>query len=156
MSATPLGSKADLEAHFMREYLRDYADGPVPALDGKTPRQAANDPALRNKLLHLLRPLVRRIDETNRRTGRTDDINGLLRELGLAEIDFPPPPRRAPPPEESDDENDYVDEAEPAEVPARRAPQPLPPGPLSEEEVTERLQRPCSPASIPRRRRSMS
>ncbi len=136
---TPLGSKADIEAHFMREYLRDYADHPVPALDGKTPRQAAGDPALRKKLLHLIKPIVRRIDEANLRTGRTDDINGLLRELGLAEIDFPPPPRRAPPPKLPDDEGDYPDEAEPDGVAARRASPPLPPGPLSDEEVSERI-----------------
>lgn len=136
---TPLGSKADMEAHFMREYLRDYADHPVPALNGKTPRQAANDPSLRKKLLHLLKPMVRRIDEANLRTGRSDDINGLLRELGLAEIDFPPPPRRAPPPEGSDQEGDYPDDAESDGVAARRTFQPLPPGPLSEKEVTERM-----------------
>ena len=136
---TPLGSKADIEAHFMREYLRDYADHPVPALDGKTPRQAAGEPSLRKKLLHLIKPLVRRIDEANLRTGRTDDINGLLRALGLAEIDFPPPPRRAPPPEVPNHEGDYPGDAEPHGVAARRASKPLPPGPLSEEEVSERM-----------------
>jgi hypothetical protein len=137
---TPLGSKADIEAHFMREYLRDYADHTVPALDGKTPRQAAGDPSLRKKLLFLLKPQVRRIDEANLRTGRTDDINGLLGELGLAEIDFPPPPRRAPPPEVPDHEGDYTDDAEPDGMAARRSSKPLPPGPLNEKEVSERMQ----------------
>lgn len=136
---TPLGSKEDIEAHFMREYLRDYADQPVPALDGKTPRQAAGDPALRKKLLHLLKPLVRRIDEANLRTGRTDDINGLLRELGLAEIGFPPPPRRAPPSEAPDHTGDYPDDSAPGGVAAQRAYKPLPPGPLSVEEVSKRM-----------------
>ena len=137
---SPLGSKADIEARFMREYLRDYADHPVPALGGKTPRQAAGDPSLRKKLLDLLKPQVRRIDEANLRTGRTDDINGLLRELGLAEIDFPPPPRRAPPPEVQDEEDDCLEGAEPDGVAVRRASRPLPPGPLSEAEVSERMQ----------------
>ncbi len=136
---TPLGSKAEIEAHFMREHLRDYADQPVPALDGKTPRQAAGEPSLRKKLLHLLKPLVRRIDEANLRTGRTDDINTLLRELGLDEIDFPPPPHRTPPPEVSDHGSGYPDDAEPDGMSARRAFEPLPPGPLNEEEVSERM-----------------
>ncbi len=137
--STPLGSKADIEAHFMRGYLRDYPDHPVPALNGKTPRQAANDPSLRKKLLHLLKPMVRRIDEANLRTGRTDDINGLLRELRLAEIDFPPPPRRAPPPEGADQEGDYRDDAEPDGRAARRRFQTPLQGPLSEEEVAQRM-----------------
>ena len=135
----PHGSKADIEAHFMHEYLRDYADQSVPALGGKTPRQAAGDPSLRKKLLHLIKPLVRRIDEANLRTGRTDDLNGLLRELGLVEIDFPPPPRRALPPEMPDHERGYPDETEPAGVKARQASQPLPPGPLGVKEVSERM-----------------
>jgi len=133
---TPLRSKAEVEAHFMREHLRDYADQPVPALDRKTPRQAAQDPSLRKKLLLLLKPWVRRIDEMNLRTGLTDDINGLLRELGLAEIDFPPPPRRAPPAETPDDEGDCPDDPEPARGGASR---PRPPGQLSEEEASKRM-----------------
>ncbi|OIQ82276.1 hypothetical protein GALL_359350 [mine drainage metagenome] len=136
---TPQGSKADIEAHFMRDYLRDYADHPVPALEGKTPRQAAAIPALRTKLISLLKPMVQRIDEANLRTGRSDDINGLLRNLGLAEIDFPPPPRRARPPEVQADDDDFPEDFEPNRVTARAALHPLPPGPLSEEEVKNRM-----------------
>ena len=142
MSRVPLtmphGSKAEIEAHFMREHLRDFVDQPVPALDGKTPRQAAGDPSLRKKLLHLIKPLVRRIDEANLRAGRTDDINGLLRELGLVEIDFPPPPRRAPPSDMEDDEGDPDDDTA-SGVSARRAFQSLPARPFSEEEILERM-----------------
>ena len=62
----------------------------------------------------------------------------MLRELGLAEIDFPPPPHRAPPPEVPADEGDYPDEAAPARGTACRS-KPLPSGALSEEEVSERM-----------------
>ena len=136
---TPLRSKAEIEAHFMREYLRDYVDRAVPALDGKTPRQAASDPSLRKKLVRLLKPMVRRLDEANLRTGRTDDINWLLRELKLGEIDFPPPPRRAPLPAGSDIEDDHPDDAEPDRETARRAPKPLPPVPFTEKEISKRM-----------------
>ena len=135
----PSGSKADIEAHFLQEHLRDFADLPVPALDGKTPRQAAGDPSLRKRLIHLLKPMVRQIDESNVRTGRADDINWLLRELGLAEINFPPPPLSAPPPEAPDREGDLLAIPGPNRVEARRPPQPLPPGALSEEEVVDRV-----------------
>jgi hypothetical protein len=135
----PLGSKAEIEAHVMSEHLRDYADRPVPALDGKTPRQAAGDPSMRKKVLNLFKRMVRQIDEANLRNGRTDDINKLLRELGLTEIDFPPPPRRAPPPEEVEGDDDYSDDEETDEADDWPAPPPLPPGPLSEQEATRRL-----------------
>ncbi|HRE08956.1 MAG TPA: hypothetical protein PKX00_25280, partial [Opitutaceae bacterium] len=135
-----LRTKAEIEAHFMREQLRDFLDHPVPALEGKTPREAAQDLVLRRKLLPLVKDWVRRTDEMNLRTGRTDDINGLLRELGLAEIDFPPPPRRTPPADDPEDEGDDLDEFVPAS-PERQGTAYAPPTkPLSEEEAALRLQ----------------
>jgi len=79
-------------------FLKAFADRGVPALDGKTPRQAAAIPALRPALIRLMKTHVRRVDEDNLANGTEIDINGLIRELGLAEIDFPAPPRRRPPP----------------------------------------------------------
>ncbi len=73
---------------------RAFLDKPVPALDGKTPREAACDPRLRPCLLTLLRQRVRAHDEQNLRTGRHDDINWLLLELGTTEILFDAPPVR--------------------------------------------------------------
>jgi len=136
----PVGaSKADIESRHRTEHLRSYADRPMPGLDGQTPRVAAGNPSMRKKLLALIKPLVRRTDEANLRTGLTADVNELLRELGLTEIDFPPPPPRAPPPGEPDDGSDYPDEAEPDQKTMRNPAPPLPLFPLSVLDINRRL-----------------
>lgn len=135
-----LRTKAEIEAHFMQEQLRDFVDQPLPALDRKTPREAARDPVLRRKLLPLVKARVRQTDEMNLRTGRTVDINGLLRELGLAEIDFPPPPPRAPLADDLEDEGDDLDDSLPARHERRGTAYSPPTKPLSEEEAALRLQ----------------
>jgi len=76
--------------------LRAFSDQPIPALDGRTPRDAAGDPVLRPKLVRLMKSHVRGHDQKNLQTGRDTDINWLLRELGLDELDVPPPPPRPP------------------------------------------------------------
>jgi hypothetical protein len=73
-----------------------FPDSPLGDLDGRTPRDAASDPALRPKLIRLLKARVRSHDEENLRTGGKGDINWLLRELGMNEILFDPPPWRPP------------------------------------------------------------
>jgi hypothetical protein len=135
-----LRTKAEIEAHFMREQLREFVDQPLPALDRKTPREAARDPVLRRKLLPLVKARVRQTDEMNLRTGRTVDINGLLRELGLAEIDFPPPPPRAPLADDLEDEGEDLDDSLPARHERRGTAYFPPTKPLSEEEAALRLQ----------------
>ncbi|MSU50163.1 MAG: hypothetical protein EXS37_13950 [Opitutus sp.] len=96
LAAPPAG--VSLEAYqteLKNLQLRAWFDSPLPALDGRTAREAAQEPPLRARLIELVKRQVRQLDLSNREFGRTDDINALLRELGLAEIDFPPPPRRA-------------------------------------------------------------
>jgi hypothetical protein len=83
-------------AAMMAAQDRLFLGQPVPTLDGRTPREAAGDPLLRPKLIRMLKNRVRAHDEQNLRTGRTDDINWMLRELGADEILFEPPPARAP------------------------------------------------------------
>lgn len=39
---------------FIREYETKWLDEPIPALDGHTPRQAADDPTRRGDLVKLL------------------------------------------------------------------------------------------------------
>ena len=39
---------------FIREYEAKWLDEPIPALDGHTPRQAADDPTRRGDLIKLL------------------------------------------------------------------------------------------------------
>jgi len=65
-----------------------------PALDNKTPRAAASDPALRPQLLLWMKFWISQTDRRNLETGRNDDTNWMVRELGLTEILFEPPPPR--------------------------------------------------------------
>jgi len=94
-------SAADHQARMKQEIQRAWRDEPVPALGGRTPREAARDPAARVALIELVKQQVREIDEENLRTGGCEDANEQIRALGLTEIDFPPPPPRQRP---TDDE----------------------------------------------------
>ena len=76
------------------EYRRTWADSLVPALGGLSPRAALAEPKWRTEVLELVKAQVRRIDQHNLESGRTDDINSLIRDLGLTELDIPPPPPR--------------------------------------------------------------
>jgi hypothetical protein len=133
--AVPAGlSPTELAAYSQQQYLKSYPDQPVPALDGRTPRQAAADPLRRPQLVILLKHFVRSHDQRNLQTGRTDDVNWLLRELGVTELLFaPPPPRPIPVPaaEEMDDDSLFDD------LPL---PPPLPAEPLTEDAVLDRLE----------------
>lgn len=85
-------SREETELELMRAANRAFLDDKIPALDNKTPREAARNPALRPRLIRLLKQRVQAHDERNRQTGGTDDINWMLRELGTNEIIFDPPP----------------------------------------------------------------
>ena len=92
-----VATQEELELRFEQEFLKTFLDNGIPLLDGMAPREAAQTPAMRPKLVELMKSHVRSHDENNLRTGRSTDINWLLAELGLDEINFPPPPQREPP-----------------------------------------------------------
>ena len=101
-------------------------DEPIPALDNQTPRAAASDPALRPQLVRWMKFWISNTDRRNLETGRNDDTNWMVRELGLTEILFEPPPPRprlAPAGEVADeDEEDlppYLDLPDPPALPDR-------------------------------------
>ncbi|MCW1922212.1 hypothetical protein OKA05_06585 [Luteolibacter arcticus] len=79
-------------AAFLDETDEALADQPLPELDGKTPREAAADPALRPRVACLLKEHIRSVDRQRRTEGVDIDSNPLLRELGLDELILPPPP----------------------------------------------------------------
>lgn len=135
LEAPPEGvSPEEFEVKVRQEMSRSWLEERLPALDGKTPRAAVSDPALRGRVVELVKRQVRELDRANLRTGATGDLGWLVRELGLVEIDLPVPPVR---PRVSEDEE--MEEAEPpdeqsvsaAELPRERA--------LTVFEATERL-----------------
>jgi hypothetical protein len=129
-----------MEAEIFAAQDRAWLDQPVEALDGLSPRAAASRPALRPKLIRLMKSRVRGCDERNLQTGSTHDVNWMLRELGLDEILFEPPPKRAVVPEEPHDDEDWADDEAPSLAdPSLPPAPPLPPGPFSLEEAGERL-----------------
>jgi hypothetical protein len=131
------GAKEASLARFKSQQAKAWLDLPVPGLDDKTPREAAADPAIRPRLLQMLKDRVRQQDEENLRTGSTGDLNWMLRELGADELIFDPPPWRPPP--EDPDEEDW-DEEGAFEEPEEERP-PLPDRPFTQDEVTEQLER---------------
>jgi hypothetical protein len=85
-------------------------------------------------LIRLLKTWVRTHDERNLRTGRQDDINWLLREMGAEEILFDPPPARPKRPDNTDDqEEEACDDGEDLPPPV------LPAEPFSPEEALARI-----------------
>jgi hypothetical protein len=136
---TPPGTVPDEGAavNIIYERERGILDEPIPALDNKTPRAAASEPALRPKLLRWMKYWISQTDRRNLETGRNDDTNWMVRELDLTEILFdPPPPRPCQPP--ADDPTDEEDEDLP---PYLNLPDPpaLPNRPWTKPEAVERL-----------------
>jgi hypothetical protein len=138
LPSIPSGQTNDqVQAELLENDARRFLDDQIPALDNRTPREAARDAALRPRLILLVKQRIRQIDEQNLRTGESIDINWLPRELGLEELVIAPPPWRVPPPkyEDAPDERD-VPRAPAAWLPP--AP-PLPAEPLSAEESIRRV-----------------
>lgn len=107
----PTSGQAPIESDIRVTEGRAWLDKQQPVLDGKTPREAAVDPALRPKLIKLLKECVRRCDERNLETGGSEDINWMLEELGAHEIIFDPPPPRAKP-QDGDDTHYHGDHSQ--------------------------------------------
>jgi len=105
-------SHAEMEERMLKDFDRTFLDSPLPALNDKTPREAASLPALRPAFIQLMKQHIRNRDEHNLRNGSQIDINPMIRELGLDEIDFPPPPERAIPQRTNDEdfEEDFVED----------------------------------------------
>jgi hypothetical protein len=154
--ALPVKSKAlrgrtprDMHLDLLAAHDRTFPDEKIPALDGRTPRQAAGDPAVRPKLIRILKQRVRQCDEDNLATGRRDDVNWLLRELGLTEILFDPPPPRPPPPRVPDEP--AAARLQPGPSPHHLPPAPpLPEEPISSEDALARIRAGIRPFTLAR------
>ncbi len=130
-------SAEDIEADYTHQNDQRFLDDHIPALDGKTPLEAAAEPALRQKLLRLMKHWVHESDRQTLETGRPHDVTWMLRELGLNEILFePPPPRPA-----LGRPSSWLDEEQEEEMFSELTPPPpLPPWPWTDAEVAERLE----------------
>ncbi len=94
VSGVPAEVLEDLAlAHYGRHY-RAWIDEPVPAVDGKTPREAAADPRLRAKVEELLRGLEGMYQTALRRNEPAYDPSWMWAELGL--VDAATPAQRPP------------------------------------------------------------
>lgn len=80
----PAEAEALMKEFFEQQY-REWLDESIPALGGKTPREAAQDPEGRAELIELLKS-IEYTEERRRRAGEPGfDVNRLRRELGLPE-----------------------------------------------------------------------
>ena len=84
-------AEATLLATFQRQYAT-FLDEPTPWLNHSTPRAAAQDPALRPRLVSLMKTHICGCDTHRRTEGLDLDLNPLLAELGLHELISEPPP----------------------------------------------------------------
>lgn len=142
-ASTPL---ADAKRYAQRRQDELFLDDALPALNARTPRQAASDPALRPMLVRLMKQRLRALDRRNLQSGETYDANWLVRELGLTEILIEPPPPRPVPQQTEEDlaaKGQWMDEALPASPP-------LPAHPFTEQELATRLRRAQEALADPR------
>lgn len=83
---SPISPEDETRVHreFKTRYYQEWLDSPVPALDGKTPREASQTEAGRAKVVALLKGLESLEERTARATGIPAlDYGWLWRELGL-------------------------------------------------------------------------
>ena len=82
-SDIPPDVAAEVTAQFYDEHYRKWLDMPLPALRGRTPREAASMPTARAKLVSLLKAMEN-TSERERREGRAAyDFAWMWGDLGL-------------------------------------------------------------------------
>ncbi len=68
------------------EHYKNWMDTEIEVLDGKTPRQAVNDPSLRPKLVSIVKGIIRQSDSRRKEDGANEDLTWIAKELGLEEL----------------------------------------------------------------------
>lgn len=84
--AIPPEIEALLAKKFYEKHYAGFIDGPVPMLGGMTPRQASHLPAMRPKLIELIKLHLHRIDNIRIDKGIDINIDWIVDELGLDEL----------------------------------------------------------------------
>jgi hypothetical protein len=134
VSVDPSNSQAKAHA-VMDEQKNRWHDTPIPLLNGKTPRQAVQDPALRPKVVHMVKQMICRGDRTGLDGRRFQDESTIARELGLTELDYPIPPKLRAIAKESIDDHEFDDDLSDT----RPTSMGLPPQPLQPHEIEKRF-----------------
>jgi hypothetical protein len=87
----PEPSFMDRTTYLLDQHFFAWPDIPLAALENMSPRQAAADPALRPRLVAVVKRLVCQLDAECVDAEFVYDVNWLLHDLGLEEIIFDPP-----------------------------------------------------------------
>ena len=74
-----------IKAMYQKQY-DSFLNKAIPALDGLTPRAAAENPDKRKKLIALMKMHILKIEEKNIKEGFDMNIDWVLKELGLEEL----------------------------------------------------------------------
>lgn len=84
--AVPPDVHKEVVEQFHRRHYETFLDDEVPMLEGMSPRQAAADPAMRPRLIELMKLHVHGLEKRSRDEGMDLSIDWLLDELGLQEL----------------------------------------------------------------------
>jgi hypothetical protein len=104
------GAGISPENEALQAMMDNLLDQRIPALNDRTPREAAADPSMRDMLLEYMKRHVTATDDLRYRKGLDVDVNHHLEELGLHELIFTPPPLPDIPEDERDHEEDDEEE----------------------------------------------
>jgi hypothetical protein len=72
-----------------RSHYKKFLDEKIPALGHMTPREAAQRPEMRDRLVTLMKNHLQMMDGHSKKDGRRYDIGWVLDELGLSELRKP-------------------------------------------------------------------
>ena len=82
---SPEDEQKILQVFYENKYKK-FIDENIPMIDNKTPRQAAEEPGLRPKLIELMKLHINGLEKMNKRKSVNINIDWVLDELGLAEL----------------------------------------------------------------------
>jgi hypothetical protein len=82
-SGVPVDVEARLIRDFKEQHYRDWLDRPLPALNGRTPREAARHPAGRRRLVEVLKWMENQEARATAGGRPAYDFGWMWRELGL-------------------------------------------------------------------------
>jgi len=82
----PLEVRQKMADEFYREHYERFFDDELPALDGMTPRKAAQNARMRPRLIGVMKQHITGIERFNKTEGTSVNIDWVLKELGLTEL----------------------------------------------------------------------